>query len=83
MDAQRAFTITYASLVALFNTILYILSEASIDVYISINIISYYLSYIIYLRGERASMPQKAINIIFILILVVIMVYRAYKVISK
>lgn len=80
MDAARAFTIAYTLLVTLFNVVLFTMNETSPDVYISLNILSYYMAYLVFLRGERHTLAQRAVNTLFIIILILIIIYRIYKV---
>lgn len=82
MRGEEAFTILYASLTAIFNAALVLEGVASIDEYISLNILSYFISYGLFMRTTRQTLAQKLVNALLLAIFFAIITYRVYQVIK-
>jgi len=81
MENENLFALTYSTLVAMFNSVLVILGEAKIDIYLATNISSYYLAYLIFLREREATLARKLVNLTFLSILLIVIIIRTYEVI--
>jgi hypothetical protein len=73
--------LVYAFLVVLSIISLYGLSEKRVDVYVSLNILTYYVSYAI-VRPTYTSRYVKALNILLFIVFAIIVSYRVYEVLS-
>ncbi len=82
MDSIRLFTISYILLVTMFNLALLVNGESRVDAYLCLNILSYYISFALFMKGVTRSMAQRIINILFIIIFIIIVIYRVYMVIQ-
>ncbi len=74
--------LVYAFLVVLSIISLYGLSEKRVDVYVSLNILTYYVSYAV-VRPTYTSRYVKALNILLFIVFAIIVSYRVYEVLSK
>lgn len=73
--------LVYPFLVVLSIISLYGLSEKRVDVYVSLNILTYYVSYAI-VRPTYTSRYVKALNILLFIVFAIIVSYRVYEVLS-
>jgi hypothetical protein len=73
--------LVYAFLAVLSIISLYGLSEKRVDVYVSLNILTYYVSYAI-VRPTYTSRYVKALNILLFIVFAIIVSYRVYEVLS-
>jgi hypothetical protein len=75
------FTLLYSFMNALSATTLYLLGEVRVDVYVSLNILAYYISYAI-LRPPTSSLRVRVLNRALIALFIVIAGYRVYEVLT-
>lgn len=76
---EEVFTIILALLVSVFNIGLILLGEKRIDVYIALFILVYFISLALLGGGIREKILAK-INILFILIFILIVTYRIWRI---
>ena len=76
MDSQDLFSLTYLILSTLFNIILVLTGETGLDAYAAMNILSYYISLAFFYRKLRIGLAQKAINVTYALLFIIIIIYR-------
>ncbi len=76
MDSQGLFALTYIILVVLFNVMLVLTGETGLDAYVAVNVLSYYISLAFFYRRLRIGLAQKAINVAYALLFIIIIIYR-------
>lgn len=79
----RKFVLTYTALVYLSNLILYFIAEKRPDAYVSLSILTFYITYTIYRPLKRASLRIKLLHVVLLTLFLVIVAYRVYQVIAK
>lgn len=82
VDSVETFTIVYVLMVALFNTALVLNGEDRVDAYAALNILSYYISYSLFMRGSRSTLGLKLVNALLLLVFLVIVAYRVWQVVN-
>jgi len=75
------FILIYALMIVLSTAALYLLREQRVDVYISLNILSYYVSYAV-VRPSISTNIVRIINIILFILFIAIVAYRIYEVLA-
>jgi len=71
--------VVYTFLVVISVISLYVLGERRADVYVSLNILAYYISYAI-IRPSYTSRAVRALNIVLFVLFAIIVAFRIYEV---
>jgi hypothetical protein len=74
--------LVYTILVVVSAISLYLLGERRVDVYVSLNILSYYVSYAI-MRPSYTSRSIRLLNIVLFAVFTVIVSFRVYEVLTS
>lgn len=74
--------LVYTVLVVLSVTSLYVLGEKRADLYVSLNILAYYVSYAV-MRPTYTSKYVRALNITLFIVFAVIVAFRVYEVLTS
>jgi hypothetical protein len=75
------FILVYALMTVLSTVSLYLLKEQRVDVYISLNILSYYISYAVIRPGPSTNIV-KVLNITLFALFIVVVAFRVYEVLA-
>ena len=82
MNRLDAMIILTASLTALFDSALALLGEGRPDVYVSMTILSYFISYALASPDPRPEYVPRVVNIVLLAVFLVIVGYRVYEVLA-
>jgi hypothetical protein len=75
------FILVYTLMNVLSTVALYLLKEQRVDVYVSLNILSYYVSYTV-VRPSTLSSIVRVLNVALFALFIAIVAYRVYEVLA-
>lgn len=77
------FIFVYTFLSTLICASIFILGEVRIDAYVAINILTYFISYVVVRPTTEAPLLVKVLNLILLLVFAMIVVMRIYEVVFR